>query len=618
MKKLRVWKVAWLGVLCACLLGTPALYAAPTAFDMVISAGTPQIGSGEYTTTGNVYFVDSGHEARRDSADNGTYDKPFATLDYAIGRCTASNGDIIFVAPGHAESFTAADGFDVDVAGVRIVGLGEGANRPTFTFADTDATVAVGAANVTIENVRFLAGISDIVKGIAVEVGGDNFMLKNCDFPKPTTATFEFLDAVDLASGADNGTIINCTYYGAATSLTNHFLEAGTGVNVGWKVLDNFVWGNFAVSGIWSNKADLDWIIARNVISNATAGQHAIEFTSTATGMIVDNRLYTNAYATSLDPGSMYCLGNLYSSGIDTGGQIVPADSLLGTLTDAAASGAVTNTDTIMAYIKQLVTEGIARDAAITTIDDFLDTEIAAILVDTTTIGDATLPINPTAGSLARFVASGGTALGTQLADSKSLVDALGTNGTTPVDAATSVLGAIGVNDADNAMDTGTVASNRDGSVFERLEHLNAGKSGEYLMVTSSVTSSSIPNNTQVAGAITGASSGGLVLVNVFINTDATGLANPTNIEFSVDNAAGKTGAAAPIILEATAGLGANVSWNAEEDSTTDYLPVYLEPGKIVYIHGDDNAGTGAGVATITMLFQRVTDGATIAGANLP
>jgi len=585
---------------------------------MVISAGTPQIGSGEYTTTGNVYFVDSGHEARRDSADNGTYDKPFATLDYAIGRCTASNGDIIFVAPGHAESFTAADGFDVDVAGVRIVGLGEGANRPTFTFADTDATVAVGAANVTIENVRFLAGISDIVKGIAVEVGGDNFMLKNCDFPKPTTATFEFLDAVDLASGADNGTIINCTYYGAATSLTNHFLEAGTGVNVGWKVLDNFVWGNFAVSGIWSNKADLDWIIARNVISNATAGQHAIEFTSTATGMIVDNRLYTNAYATSLDPGSMYCLGNLYSSGIDTGGQIVPADSLLGTLTDAAASGAVTNTDTIMAYIKQLVTEGIARDAAITTIDDFLDTEIAAILVDTTTIGDATLPINPTAGSLARFVASGGTALGTQLADSKSLVDALGTNGTTPVDAATSVLGAIGVNDADNAMDTGTVASNRDGSVFERLEHLNAGKSGEYLMVTSSVTSSSIPNNTQVAGAITGASSGGLVLVNVFINTDATGLANPTNIEFSVDNAAGKTGAAAPIILEATAGLGANVSWNAEEDSTTDYLPVYLEPGKIVYIHGDDNAGTGAGVATITMLFQRVTDGATIAGANLP
>ena len=618
MKKLRVWKVAWLGVLCACLLGTPALYAAPTAFDMVISAGTPQIGSGEYTTTGNVYFVDSGHEARRDSADNGTYDKPFATLDYAIGRCTASNGDIIFVAPGHAESFTAADGFDVDVAGVRIVGLGEGANRPTFTFADTDATVAVGAANVTIENVRFLAGISDIVKGIAVEVGGDNFMLKNCDFPKPTTATFEFLDAVDLASGADNGTIINCTYYGAATSLTNHFLEAGTGVNVGWKVLDNFVWGNFAVSGIWSNKADLDWIIARNVISNATAGQHAIEFTSTATGMIVDNRLYTNAYATSLDPGSMYCLGNLYSSGIDTGGQIVPADSLLGTLTDAAASGAVTNTDTIMAYIKQLVTEGIARDAAITTIDDFLDTEIAAILVDTTTIGDATLPINPTAGSLARFVASGGTALGTQLADSKSLVDALGTNGTTPVDAATSVLGAIGVNDADNAMDTGTVASNRDGSVFERLEHLNAGKSGEYLMVTSSVTSSSIPNNTQVAGAITGASSGGLVLVNVFINTDAMGLANPTNIEFSVDNAAGKTGAAAPIILEATAGLGANVSWNAEEDSTTDYLPVYLEPGKIVYIHGDDNAGTGAGVATITMLFQRVTDGATIAGANLP
>lgn len=523
MKKLKVWKV-W-AVLLACLLCVTPTYAAPTAFDMIISAGTPQIGSGDYTTTGNVYFVDSGHEARRDSSDNGAYDKPFATVDYAIGRCTASNGDIIFVAPGHAESFTAADGFDVDVAGVRIVGLGEGANRPTFTFADTDATIAIGAANVTIENIRLLAGISDIVKGIAVEAGGDQFTLKNCDFPKPGTATFEFLDVLDLASGADNGAIINCTYYGAASSLTNHFLEAGTGVNVGWKVLNNFIWGNFAVSGIWSNKADLDWIIARNVISNATAGQHAIEFTSTATGMIVDNRLYTNAYATSLDPGSMYCLGNLYSSGIDTGGQIVPADSLLGTLTDSAASGAVTNTDTIMAYIKQLVTEGIARDAAITTIDNFLDTEVAAIL---------------------------------------------------------------------------------------------AGTSGTYLAVTSSVTSSSIPNNTQVGGAITGASSGGLMLVNILANTDGTGLATPTNIEFTVDNAAGRTGAAAPIVLEATAGLGASVTWNAENDATSNYLPMYLETGKKVFIHGDDAAGTGGGVATFTLIFQRVTDGATIAGANLP
>ena len=36
-----------------------------------------------------------------------------------------------------------------------------------------------------------------------------------------------------------------------------------------------------------------------------------------------------------------------------------------GTLQDAAATGAVTTTDTMVAYIKQLVTGGIARDAAV-------------------------------------------------------------------------------------------------------------------------------------------------------------------------------------------------------------------------------------------------------------
>ena len=44
-----------------------------------------------------------------------------------------------------------------------------------------------------------------------------------------------------------------------------------------------------------------------------------------------------------------------------------------GALADAAASGVVTNADTAMAYIKQLVTEGIARDTAIGTVDTVVD-----------------------------------------------------------------------------------------------------------------------------------------------------------------------------------------------------------------------------------------------------
>jgi len=61
----------------------------------------------------------------------GTLQRPFSTIDYAIGRCTAGRGDIILVMPGHAETVTSATMINMDVAGVAIIGLGTGSSRPT-------------------------------------------------------------------------------------------------------------------------------------------------------------------------------------------------------------------------------------------------------------------------------------------------------------------------------------------------------------------------------------------------------------------------------------------------------------------------------------------------------
>ena len=54
-----------------------------------------------------------------------------------------------------------------------------------------------------------------------------------------------------------------------------------------------------------------------------------------------------------------------------------------------------------------------------------LQADVTIIKADTQVIEDSTLKAAPTAGSLARFIASGGTALGSQLPDSKSLYDCL-------------------------------------------------------------------------------------------------------------------------------------------------------------------------------------------------
>lgn len=74
----------------------------------------------------------------------------------------------------------------------------------------------------------------------------------------------------------------------------------------------------------------------------------------------------------------------------------------------------------------------VAQHAPLTGVGDATAANQVLILADTATIKgdtqvieDSTLKAAPTAGSLARFVASGGTALGTELPDSKSLYDCL-------------------------------------------------------------------------------------------------------------------------------------------------------------------------------------------------
>ena len=113
-------------------------------------------------STGNRFFVDSGNtDSGADSNGGGKNPAvPFLTLDWAIGRCTANNGDIIYVMPGHAETISAAGAIACDVAGISIIGLGEGSNRPIITFGASSnaASILVTAANVTIKNIIGLCG----------------------------------------------------------------------------------------------------------------------------------------------------------------------------------------------------------------------------------------------------------------------------------------------------------------------------------------------------------------------------------------------------------------------------------------------------------------------------
>lgn len=149
-----------------------------TDFTDVRVAGVPILPG---WTTGNVFFVDSGTGSN--SADMGKKaTEPFATLDYAIGRCTASNGDVIIVMPGHAETLTAA--IALDVAGIKIIGLGNGDNRPSFTLTASAApAITVSADDQKISNLRFYcatAGTS-YLKNL-LRVAANDVEVSGCEF----------------------------------------------------------------------------------------------------------------------------------------------------------------------------------------------------------------------------------------------------------------------------------------------------------------------------------------------------------------------------------------------------------------------------------------------------
>lgn len=160
------------------------------------------------THTGQVFWVGNGtaqlsNQYGASNGNSGSFNAPFSTLDYAIGQCTANRGDIIFVKPGHAETLSAAGAVALDVAGVAVVGLGSGSNRPTFTLdTATTTTISVSAANVSVQNCIFTANFADIVSVFTLTTATD-FSLERC-YIKATATNMNFLNVIDTDATTGN------------------------------------------------------------------------------------------------------------------------------------------------------------------------------------------------------------------------------------------------------------------------------------------------------------------------------------------------------------------------------------------------------------------------------
>ena len=178
---------------------------------------------------GNIWFVDSGSATGADAAGYGRNpDAPYLTIDYAIGNCTASNGDRIFVAPGHAENVSTAAYIDADAAGVRIIGQGVGRNRPVLTWTAAVGEIKVNAADVSFENLVFNMELTGgVFGGTTLYSTATDTVFKDCDFVIPS------VDTVMVLTGGTRTQINNCRFYGSTgsgTGVTTAVIAIGSGV----------------------------------------------------------------------------------------------------------------------------------------------------------------------------------------------------------------------------------------------------------------------------------------------------------------------------------------------------------------------------------------------------
>lgn len=245
---------------------------------------------------GNTYYVNSGSGA---SGNPGTKGKPKATLDQAVNLCSA--GDTIVILPGHSESISAAGGAAIDVAGLTIIGLGNGSRKPQITF-DTvaTATMTISAANQRFVNIDFIAGFADITACIPITASNITFV--GCTF-KDGGANLNFVDFITVATGLEHLHFYECHFRGDDAANDAFISCAGTIDELELKGCSLYL----------------------NTAQAAVVG--LIESVGNATNVDIDNcRFRSNVDGASfLDfngAANSGCVSNSYFSSIDTAGAV--------------------------------------------------------------------------------------------------------------------------------------------------------------------------------------------------------------------------------------------------------------------------------------------------------
>jgi hypothetical protein len=237
----------------------------------------------------------------------------YTTIAGALASCVANRGDIVFVAPGHTETVTGADGiaFTTTAAGVTIIGLGNGTIRPTITYTTAvGASVDIDQANVTVKNIIFTCGIDN--QTAMVNVTGAYVTFDGCEF-NTNSGTAGAAIGILTAATATGLKVVNCRFLGPATnSGTTTTAQIDHEVGVDYVIENNYFTGK-CTQNITNGTAVLRGLIRNNTFVTAT-GTKSINMHASSTPMIVNNRMNVPSGTAPVVAAAGFVAGNVYSA----------------------------------------------------------------------------------------------------------------------------------------------------------------------------------------------------------------------------------------------------------------------------------------------------------------
>lgn len=269
---------------------------------------------------GNVYYVDS--ENGDDGRVGTSPEASLATLDTAIGKCSANQGDMIVVLPGHSESEASdASIATLDVDGVTVVGLGVGDDMPTFNLGHADATFTISGADCRVSGLKFVSTIADVAVGVTMTAASDNSIVENCVF-RDSADDEEMLVGISVAGAAHGVKLIGNDFKTTLAAGSDNAILADAVTDL--EVRDNVAYGKYATGAMLTSDVLTRATIVDNIFVNAEAAIGIALNGSTSTGILARNFLggTTSIAAALTGEDAMWCFEN-YITGAEAASGIL-------------------------------------------------------------------------------------------------------------------------------------------------------------------------------------------------------------------------------------------------------------------------------------------------------